>query len=298
MGTIRDYLTLVRFPNLFTIPSNVMVGFAQILLLPGARIENLVFLTITSILLYVVGIIMNDYHDLEIDRNERPERPLPSGRISQRSALVLAFLTTILAIILAVFVSIPSLLLTLVLLTTILAYDYWLKNNILGHLTIALARVFNVVLGCSQGIITLISNHDDFVRTAVILVNVFLYVTGISYLSRIEVYPSTKQSNFKIAVVLVSLIPAILTFFTLTGLFKWDLFLPLAIFVGILTKSIIGKYGSFDPDVIKKIVRNLVLSIIVLDSAFMSGTLGFAYGLTLLLLLLPALILSRKFYVT
>jgi hypothetical protein len=117
-------------------------------------------------------------------------------------------------------------------------------------------------------------------------------------MSRIEVGPSPKKSNFQISVVLLSLVPAILTFFTLMGFFKWDLFLSLVIFVGMLIKSLVRKYGSCNPKVIRKIVRNLVLSIIILDSAFMSGTLGFAYGLSLLVLLIPAVILSRRFYVT
>jgi hypothetical protein len=65
-----------------------------------------------------------------------------------------------------------------------------------------------------------------------------------------------------------------------------------------LIKSLVRKYGSSSPKVIRQIVRNLVLSIIILDSAFMSGTLGFAYGLSLLVLLIPAVILSRRFYVT
>ena len=131
-----------------------------------------------------------------------------------------------------------------------------------------------------------------------ILVSTFLYVTAISYMSRIEVEPSPKKSNFQISVVLLSLVPAILTYFTLMGFFKWDLFLSLVIFVGMLVKSLVRKYGSSNPKVIKKIVNNLVLSIIILDSAFMSGTLGFAYGLSLLVLLIPAVILSRRFYVT
>jgi hypothetical protein len=97
---------------------------------------------------------------------------------------------------------------------------------------------------------------------------------------------------------LLSLVPAILTYFTLMGFFKWDLFLSLVIFVGMLVKSLVRKYGSSNLKVIKKIVSNLVLSIIILDSAFMSGTLGFAYGLSLLVFLIPAVILSRRFYVT
>ena len=144
----------------------------------------------------------------------------------------------------------------------------------------------------------MISNQNDLAKISVILVSTFLYVTAISYMSRIEVEPSPKKSNFQISVVLLSLVPAILTYFTLMGFFKWDLFLSLVIFVGMLVKSLVRKYGSSNPKVIKKIVSNLVLSIIILDSAFMSGTLGFAYGLSLLVLLIPAVILSRRFYVT
>jgi len=298
MGTIRDYLVLIRFPNLFTIPSNIIVGFSQLVLFPEAGIENLLLLMTTSILLYVVGIIINDYRDLEIDRKERPDRPLPAGKISPRSALAFVFVAAISAIFLATLVGIPSVLLAVILLITIIAYDCWLKNNFLGYFAIALARVINVVLGYSAGITLLISNQNEITRLSVILISTFLYVTAISYISRKEVESSPKKSNFQISIVLLSLIPAILTFFTLSGIFKWDLFLSLIIFIGMLIKSLVGKYGSPNPEVTKKIVRNLVLSIIILDSTFLSGTLGFAYGLSLLVLLIPAVILSRRFYVT
>ena len=298
MGTIRDYLVLIRFPNLFTIPSNIIVGFSQLVLFPEAGIENLLLLTTTSILLYVVGIIINDYRELEIDRKERPDRPLPAGKISPRSALAFVFVAAISAIFLATLVGIPSVLLAVILLITIIAYDCWLKNNFLGYFAIALARVINVVLGYSAGITLLISNQNEITRLSVILISTFLYVTAISYISRKEVESSPKKSNFQISIVLLSLIPAILTFFTLSGVFKWDLFLSLIIFIGMLIESLVGKYGSPNPEVAKKIVRNLVLSIIILDSTFLSGTLGFAYGLSLLVLLIPAVILSRRFYVT
>lgn len=40
--------------------------------------------------LYAFGLITNDLCDFEVDRRERPERPLPSGQISKRSAIVAA----------------------------------------------------------------------------------------------------------------------------------------------------------------------------------------------------------------
>jgi 4-hydroxybenzoate polyprenyltransferase len=39
-------------------------------------------------LLYAAGMVMNDLCDVEIDRRERPHRPLPSGRVSIRAARV------------------------------------------------------------------------------------------------------------------------------------------------------------------------------------------------------------------
>ena len=36
--------------------------------------------------LYASGTALNDVFDFEVDRAERPGRPLPSGRVSSRSA--------------------------------------------------------------------------------------------------------------------------------------------------------------------------------------------------------------------
>jgi hypothetical protein len=42
----------------------------------------------------------------------------------------------------------------------------------------------------------------------------------------------------------------------------------------------------------------MVISIIVLDSVFISGSIGLYYGLATLLLIIPSIIFSRKLYVT
>ena len=85
---VRDYLQLVRLPNLFTAVADVAMGFfvAQPLLaerrLGMWEWAALGTLAAASVLLYAAGVVLNDWFDLEIDRQERPERPLPSGRIA------------------------------------------------------------------------------------------------------------------------------------------------------------------------------------------------------------------------
>ena len=75
---LLDYLRLVRLPNVFTALADVTMGFLFVhhTLQPLA-----VFLPLAaaSALLYSAGMVLNDVWDVELDRRERPERPLPSG---------------------------------------------------------------------------------------------------------------------------------------------------------------------------------------------------------------------------
>ncbi len=85
--TVLAYLRLLRLPNVFSALADVLMGwfvarmtwtwqestqmeFAQLALLLG-----------TSVCLYLSGLVLNDVFDYEVDKVERPERPLPSGAI-------------------------------------------------------------------------------------------------------------------------------------------------------------------------------------------------------------------------
>jgi heme O synthase-like polyprenyltransferase len=298
MGNIRDYLILIRIPNLFTIPSNVMVGFSQLVLLNNANWTTLLILIVTSLLLYTVGIVLNDYIDRQIDRRERPTRPLPSGRISARSALILVLVATLSSILAAAYVSSLTLIIVLIIIGTILAYDCWLKSSTFGHFVMALSRVFNIVLGFSPLLFLPFSNNNDLIRIFVILSSMFIYVFTISYLSKFETGALSKKINYTVSVPSISTIPILLALFTIMGYFKLDLLFILPIFIGMLLITFGKRYVRLGTNEAGHIVRNLVLSIIILDSLFMSGSVGLVYGLSLLVFLIPAIILSRKFYVT
>ena len=87
---MRAYLQLFRIPNVFTAIADVTMGFLFVRrsLEPY---EAWIAILAASALLYTAGMVLNDVYDMEIDAQERPERPLPSGRISRASAAVTGY---------------------------------------------------------------------------------------------------------------------------------------------------------------------------------------------------------------
>ena len=86
---LRDYLELGRVSNLPTCLSNVLVGCS----IDATHQEGIVWgrlalVALSVALLYTGGMAMNDLFDESYDREERPDRPLPSGRLTRSSAIV------------------------------------------------------------------------------------------------------------------------------------------------------------------------------------------------------------------
>lgn len=84
------WLALLRLPNQFTVPGDVLAGYAlasagfalshSALALGGALAA--------SFLLYGGGLLLNDWFDRAEDAQDRPDRPIPSGAV--RAGTVLA----------------------------------------------------------------------------------------------------------------------------------------------------------------------------------------------------------------
>ena len=56
----------------------------------------------------------NDYLDIEIDKINQPQRPLPSGMISPRGAVIFSLVCTGVALVLASLINLPSFLIAVV----------------------------------------------------------------------------------------------------------------------------------------------------------------------------------------
>src|SRR5712675_1271707 len=79
MPSLRTLLVLSRGSNLPTVWSNCLAGWW---LTGGGNYWKLPFLILGVSALYTAGMFLNDAFDADFDRQRRPERPIPSGKIS------------------------------------------------------------------------------------------------------------------------------------------------------------------------------------------------------------------------
>ena len=143
---------------------------------------------LSSIFLYVSGIALNDYFDLEIDRKERPNRPLASGRIAKRNVMLLAVVSIIAGNAFAMTASWASLLISAILTSVIIAYDFRLKRSTVANpIPMGLARFLNIVLGGSPALGWQWVPSQSYMLLVFIGYCLFIYTTAISILTRKEI---------------------------------------------------------------------------------------------------------------
>jgi 4-hydroxybenzoate polyprenyltransferase len=329
---LGQYLLLIRVPNLFTVPSNILSGYFATTLLGEANIPQLLLLIFSSIFLYAAGIILNDYFDINVDRKERPNRPLASGQITKRNALLIATSSIVAGNILSWSVSWNSFIISFCLTIVIFIYNYWLKRNRAGNpLTMGSARFLNVLLGGSSalGLVTKMDLTLVFVGYCL-----FLYTVSISLLSLKEVSTGERLSNKAWIPIVLSFLTVLLTIGSIlvvgfSGYFQTAFIFNLIIFSCIMCIGFFhlfsrlkritnltsqGHFKEGYPKVeeervdsmsqtsvsreIQRKVKTMILSIVVLDSIFLSGLIGIYAGIAVLLLVIPPILLGRKLYVT
>jgi 4-hydroxybenzoate polyprenyltransferase len=298
---LKQYLLLIRLPNIFTAPSNILTGYFTVVLSSYVNFANLATLMLTSALLYISGMVLNDCFDIEVDRKERPFRPLPAGKITRKNALIIAVTSMITANVLAFTVGASSLAIAIILSATIIGYNYQLKRTIVGPITMGSARFLNVLLGASPALLSMLFlNNSLFVARLLLAAgSVFLFVLAISILSRMEIGGTRSMRSVISPFLIVFAVITMIVLGSFVRIFQLDLIVNLILFVGIIIitfkRTVFHDRTSLG---IQWAIKSMILSIIVLDSIFVSGTAGMYYGLATLLLIIPSIILARKLYVT
>lgn len=313
MTKLDDYLRLFRLPNVFTAVADVCMGFLLVHqeFSPAA---SLLCLIGASALLYTSGMVWNDVFDAERDAKFRPERPIPSGRISRRSAAKWAFTLSLIGVGLAIaagWVSEakatapwrPAAVGTM-LVICILAYDGLLKTTVLGPVAMGACRFLNVLLGTSVGA----TFHADGAvagfgpHQLIAAGGMGLYVVGVTWFARTEgtrsrglplsLATAVMMAGLGVLCLLHRNLPAAQRPM-LAGEMYWMLL------IGLLGFTILRRCGMAISDPrsaqVQLAVKHSIWSIIVLDAAIVLNVANWPYAVAVLLLLIPTVALGLRY---
>ncbi len=315
---LKHYFQLFRISNIFTVPSDILAGYfvTTINNLTPGNYQNILILVFSSIFLYIGGLITNDLFDINIDKIERPKRPLASGKIKESTTILLSILFFGSGIFLAFLLNFASLIISLILVIMILSYNYRLKNGILRPFLMGGIRSLNIIYGSSTTYVFFTNANYDFFDTSfinnttinliIVAFVIFFHIFTLTLLSKRETENENKQYkkslNLKKIYSIYLIIFIIILFIGMTFLPNKYPFLVffIAFLLSITTifKNKINKekkYGYLD---IKFLVKNMIILLIVLDSSFVAGSYGFYMGLLSLSMIIPCLIIGNKVHMT
>jgi len=96
MRKLGAYVRLIRPVNCIMMGLAVIVGAVLVRGYEGAVFgANLVYGFVTGFTLTAASMAINDYYDRQIDAVNEPERPIPSGTVKPRDALIFALCLTV-----------------------------------------------------------------------------------------------------------------------------------------------------------------------------------------------------------
>ena len=109
---------------------------------------NIFLATLATLLISAAANAWNDYRDIEIDKINQPKRPLPSGLVSPRSALIFSLVMTAVSILLAAFINQTAFVIALVSAVMLYIYSWRLKSTVLmGNAIVAVISAMSAIFG-------------------------------------------------------------------------------------------------------------------------------------------------------
>ncbi|MBN3940460.1 UbiA-like protein EboC [Nostoc sp. NMS9] len=293
----------MRPANIVTAWADILVGFAAsgsgiifTQLINGeanfAILIPLAWLLLATTGLYGGGIVFNDVFDAELDAKERPNRAIPSGRVSRQNAALLGSILFAIGIIAAFQVSWLSAAIAIFITISCLLYNSLAKHHpFFGPLNMGLCRGSNLLLGVSA-VPEIIGE-----RWYLALIPV-LYIAAITAISQGEVHGGKKITGVLALLLIATVLTAVLALGLLEE-YRAIAALPFAILLAI---RVLPNFIKAAQEPIAENIRNAVkigvLSLIVLDATVASGFAGLYYGLLVLILLPISMKLAQLFAVT
>ena len=291
---MKYYLQLMRPANLVTAIADIMAGLSIakfVFSTDSLSLQTILLLSLSTVGLYGGGVVFNDVFDAELDAIERPERAIPSGKVSKQNATLLGSILLVLGIFCAFLVSFESMIIAIIIAILALVYDKTGKHHaFLGPINMGLCRGGNLLLGMS----VIVSSLQDWWWIGIVPV---LYIAAITMISRGEVHGGSKSILYfaGILYVIVSISQIALSYHFGNVLIALP-FVILHIYL-IFKPLLVAIQNPIGPN-IGKAVKAGVLALIVMDAAWVSVSGNFPVAIAVLLLLPLSIKIAKIFAVT
>ena len=283
------YLALVRPANVTTAIADVLAGFGVAGMGNSAALPWL--LTATACL-YAGGVVLNDVFDRRLDEIERPERPIPSGRVPATVAGAIGAVLLLSGVAAASRASSAAAILALAIATLAVLYDGWGKHRrFIGPINMALCRGLNLLLGVA-------AVPAALGTTWPIALLPIAYISGVTAISRGEVHGGSRQVATMSLGLVATVVAALLVMSVMAGPnLAAGLALTLLLAWRVLPAFWRARRDS-QPHHVRLAVRTGVLSLVLLDAAIGAVYAGAPHGLLILAMAPIAWLLARPFAVT
>ncbi len=296
-ATPLAWLQLMRIPTVFTALSNILCGYLITHQLTPARLPqqtDLWLLLISSAGLYLGGMVLNDVFDAALDAIERPERPIPSGRISRKAASIFGALLLIIGVGCAAAVGPGSLLIGGLIVAVVLLYDGCLKSTFVAPLGMGTCRFLNLMLGASAAT-TMTSVWQTTPMT--VAAGLGIYILGVTVFARNEAGKSSSTGLLTGVGIMLCGIGLDVWLVTGSGAEKAISGSQMALLIlglNILMRAAIV-IGNPQPVRIQRTVGLMLLCIIFLDALMVFGLTGDVKNAVLVIMLIAPASLVRRF---
>lgn len=146
MQVIKAYIRLMRPLNCLIAGVSVFIG--GVITGSVESVLNLTLAVVSAMLICAGGNSINDYFDIEIDKINKPDRPLPSGIISPANALIFSLFLFIIGFIVSFFINVTCIIIAGITSVLLYLYSSTLKRTILfGNAAVAFISGLTFVYG-------------------------------------------------------------------------------------------------------------------------------------------------------
>jgi 4-hydroxybenzoate polyprenyltransferase len=286
---VRGYFELLRPPNVVTAIADVLAGYA---VAGRGAASRLPWLLAATACLYAGGVVLNDYFDRAVDASERPERPIPSGRVPAAHAGALGGALLAGGVAAAFGATSTAGAMALAIAVCVLLYDARAKRHAFaGPLAMGVCRGLNVALGMAA-VPAAVTGHWSIALLSV------AYIAAVTMVSRGEVHGGKKPVAALALAALAGVIAALAVIALRSGV--WPI--PALVLTAALAWRVGPPFAAVYTDpraaTIRRAVKAGVLSLVLLDAALSAAYAGPVYGAIVLATAIAAGSLARLFSVT